>query len=295
MTHEQALVFESAGEALVGILHQPAADAPASAQATGVVVIVGGPQYRAGSHRQFVQLARALAAAGHAVLRFDAQGMGDSTGDLHGFEQMTPAIGAAIDALQLHAPQVRQVALWGLCDGASAALLYLHDRRDTRVGGLCLLNPWVRSETSLARTHVKHYYLQRLGEREFWTKLFRGGIRGSALTDLALNLARSAKRQGPANAGLSFVERMFAAWSRFEGPTLVVLSERDYTAKEFSECAASDSRWRSLMHRQSVEQHQWPGADHTFSSSDAKDSMARQCVAWLAQRVTQTRAGAERC
>jgi alpha/beta superfamily hydrolase len=45
-----------------------------------VLVIVGGPQYRAGSHRQFTLLARSLAEQGFAVLRFDYRGMGDSTG-----------------------------------------------------------------------------------------------------------------------------------------------------------------------------------------------------------------------
>lgn len=286
MTQEQALVFESAGEALIGILHHPASDAAASAQATAVVVIVGGPQYRAGSHRQFVHLARTLAAAGHAVLRFDVRGMGDSTGDLQGFEQITPDIGAAIDALHRHAPQVRQVVLWGLCDGASAALLYLHERNDPRVRGLCLLNPWVRSEKTLARTHVKHYYLQRLGQREFWTKLLRGQVGGGALRDLAQNLRHSASTGKRASA--SFPERMFDAWARFEGPILLMLSGRDYTAKEFSEHVASDAQWQKLMARANLVQHRLTDADHTFSSAQAKESVAQHCEAWLAPRLERT-------
>ena len=71
---EVGLLFNCAGETLVGVLARP----PSSQLqgSLGVVIIVGGPQYRAGSHRQFVSLARALAAAGHAVLRFDYRGMG---------------------------------------------------------------------------------------------------------------------------------------------------------------------------------------------------------------------------
>lgn len=286
MVREQALVIDCDGEALVGILHHPPEHTPQAAQATGVVVIVGGPQYRAGSHRQFVHLARALAAAGHAVLRFDVQGMGDSTGDPKGFERITPEIGAAVDALQQHAPQVRQVVLWGLCDGASAALLYLDDRADARVRGLCLLNPWVRSEASLARTHVKHYYLQRLGQREFWSKVLRGAVGGTALRDLALNLGRSTKKGGRMGDNAAFPGRMLAAWTRFDGPALLVLSGRDYTAKEFSERIASDARWRSLIVRANVERRQWADADHTFSSRHVKDSMAQQCAVWLAQQFT---------
>ena len=88
---------------------------PAEPRDTAVVVIVGGPQYRAGSHRQFVLLARGLAAAGCPVLRFDARGMGDSDGDARTFESIDDDIGAAIDG-------VRRAlrACGGSCCGACA-------------------------------------------------------------------------------------------------------------------------------------------------------------------------------
>ncbi len=41
---EVPFVFECQGESLVGILHQPEEAAP-----IGVLVVVGGPQYRVGS------------------------------------------------------------------------------------------------------------------------------------------------------------------------------------------------------------------------------------------------------
>ncbi len=44
---EEAVLFNCVGDTLVGVLTKP--QTPAE---TGVVVIVGGPQYRAGSHRQ---------------------------------------------------------------------------------------------------------------------------------------------------------------------------------------------------------------------------------------------------
>ncbi|MFQ5467236.1 MAG: hypothetical protein ACE5DS_03780, partial [Kiloniellaceae bacterium] len=57
------LAFPCRGDALIGVLHVPAAPGP-----RGVVIIPGAPQYRVGSHRQFVALARDLAVAGIAVL-----------------------------------------------------------------------------------------------------------------------------------------------------------------------------------------------------------------------------------
>src|SRR6185503_15223452 len=157
--------------------------------------------------------------AGYAVLRFDHRGMGDSEGQQRDFETVSADIASAIDALQARIPSVKQVALWGLCDGASAALLYCHETHDQRVRGLCLLNPWVRSEASLARTHVKHYYTRRLREREFWSKLIRGGVALGALRDFVGNL-RASRRRGRdrAASALTFQQRMAEPLARLGLP-----------------------------------------------------------------------------
>ncbi len=82
---ERPVLFECEGEQLVGVIALPELR-----RAIAVLVVVGGPQYRAGSHRQFVLLARRLAAAGFPVLRFDYRGMGDSTGAARTFEECGP-------------------------------------------------------------------------------------------------------------------------------------------------------------------------------------------------------------
>src|SRR5262245_48200607 len=92
---ERAIGFACGDDALVGVVTEPTTHAAS----TAVLIVVGGPQYRAGSHRQFVQLARALARGGHAVLRFDCRGMGDSSGELLDFEGIAQDIDAAIGAL----------------------------------------------------------------------------------------------------------------------------------------------------------------------------------------------------
>lgn len=284
---DEAFSFECQGQRLLGILHRPVEGSAPEAAATGVVVIVGGPQYRAGSHRQFVHLARALAAAGHPVLRFDVRGMGDSGGAQRSFEQISADIAAAIDALFARAPGVQRAVLWGLCDGASAALLYLHERADARVQGLCLLNPWVRSEASLARTHVKHYYARRLRERGFWLKLLKGGVGLRAARGLLGNLRRARAGDGKAGTGssvesaLHYQDRMALGWQRFGGPTLLVLSGDDYTAREFEEHVRQDDEWRRAIVRTGVTKRPIPGVDHTFSSAAAKAQVADLTLAWL--------------
>src|SRR6185295_1875345 len=124
---ERPVLFECEGERLIGIIAVP--EPPAR---VGVLVVVGGPQYRAGAHRQFVYLSRRLAAAGIPAMRFDYRGMGDSTGAARTFEDCGPDIAAAIDALRANCPAVARVVLWGLCDAASASLDYWHSARDPR-------------------------------------------------------------------------------------------------------------------------------------------------------------------
>jgi len=117
---EEAITFACAGDSLVGVLATPE---PASQADVAVLIVVGGPQVRAGSHRQFTLLARHLAAAGYAALRFDVRGMGDSTGDLKSFEHITPDIGAAIDAQEvksLVSPESEKLALRAMISASKA-------------------------------------------------------------------------------------------------------------------------------------------------------------------------------
>lgn len=272
--HDEALLLSCGGDQIVGVLSAPLAHATDD---IGVVIVVGGPQTRVGSHRQFVMLARHLAARGRPVLRFDVRGMGDSTGTLRDFLAITPDIGVAIDSLTQRVPTVRRVVLWGLCDGASASLLYLAERLDPRVAGLCLLNPWVRSATSLARTQVKHYYRDRLAQREFWMKLVRGQVAASAARELWRKIlqARSAPVSG------NFQDRMADAWKRFDGPILLVLSGNDYTAREFTEYTSSQSAWTGVLQRPNVTTLNADEADHTFSELAQQLKLEHAVVGWL--------------
>jgi exosortase A-associated hydrolase 1 len=277
-TTEHALLIPRPASTLVGVLSLPSA--PAS---MAVLVVVGGPQYRVGSHRQFVLLARKLAEAGYAVLRFDYQGMGDSSGPAVDFLSATQDIAAAIQALQDRVPQAQNIVIWGLCDAASAALLYIQETQDLRIKGLCLLNPWVRSETSLARTQVKHYYLQRVMQPAFWSKLLSGKIAWGALSGLAQNIRTAFSAARPAQAtNAPFQQRMAQAWKGFSGSILLLLSGNDFTAKEFLEYAAADASWSGAFERPNVARHDLPDADHTFSNAVAQNQVEKMTLDWLA-------------
>ncbi len=286
---EIPLIFRCGGDELLGILHPGAADADKA-----VLLVVGGPQYRIGSHRQFVLLARHLAAAGTPVLRFDYRGMGDSGGAQRTFEQVGEDIRAATDALTDALPQARSIVIWGLCDAASAGCLYAPD--DPRIAGLVLLNPWVRTEAGEAKAYLRHYYLPRIRSAEFWSRLVQGDlqVRGSLASLWGYLRAARGHWQVPwrsdgqprpevpwVPAGPPLPDRMLQALRRFGGPVLLILSGNDLTAREFTDLADTRSDWRRWAQGARLERRSLPEADHTFSLEPWGDQVATWTSDWL--------------
>lgn len=264
--------FQCRGDWLVGILHLPVYP-----RARGVLVITGGPQYRAGSHRQFVLLGQLLAESGIPVLRFDHRGMGDSEGDPRSFDQLNADLGAAVRHFFQVMPNLRELVLWGLCDGASAAAFYA--AHDARVRGLVLLNPWVRTEQGQARATLRHYYSERLRNPEFWRKLACGGVRWMDSLRSLGRLARSANRAG---ASGELPNKLFQALNNFPGRILFILSGADLTAREFSAVAASTPGWRALMAAANVRHARIEAANHTFARAVWRDEVASLTADWIA-------------
>ena len=272
---EQPLLFECGGEQLLGVLAH--AQRPSDC---GVLIIVGGPQYRAGSHRQFVLLARKLAATGYSSLRFDYRGMGDSAGSPRDFRHVGADIEAAISAFITAAPQLKRIVLFGLCDAASAALIHGVDL--VPVAGMVLINPWVRDEVSLARAQVKHYYSARLVDPAFWRKLLGGEVdyraTGAGVAK-RLRTALSGRRRDPPNA--DFQDAMAHGLRRFKQQVLLILSGKDLTAQEFRDYTARHSAWRGLLDAQHVTRIDVADADHTFSRQHWREQVESALLAWL--------------
>jgi hypothetical protein len=97
------------------------------------------------------------------------------------------------------------------------------------VAGLCLVNPWLRTEASLARARVRHYYVERFFDPAFWRKLLSGGVGlGTSIREY-FSQWRVARRIASAD----FITQTLDGLRRFPGALLVVLSGRDLVAREF--------------------------------------------------------------
>jgi exosortase A-associated hydrolase 1 len=276
---EHARSFACGDGRMVGIV-----SAPATPAARGVLIVVGGPQYRAGSHRQFTLLARSLAARGIPVMRFDYRGMGDSEGAARDFEAVGDDLRAATDEFMAALPALREIVIWGLCDAASAALFYAH--RDPRVRGLVLLNPWVRTSGGIAKTTLKHYYRARLLSIDPWQKILRGRFAYRAAALSLFRLVRAALSSGKQPAGAApapaqLPERMHDGLRRFDGAVLLIISGADLTAKEFLDMAQASAGWQQQLAAPRVARQTLAGADHTFSRQACRDQVADWTADWM--------------
>lgn len=269
---EHYLSLAGAGYQLSTILHQGTAT-------TGVLLIVGGPQYRVGSHRQFVKLSRYLATMGIPSMRLDTAGMGDSSGSKAAFYQQTADIELAIDAFFQQCPHLTQVVLWGLCDAASAILIKLN-RPDSRIGGVILLNPWVRQQQSHAKTMLKHYYLKRLLSRQFWHKALSGSLALRRSVGSFWQTLRASKTHADATPAQltvteqNYVAAMLSGWQQFNGKVLLISSGNDLTAQEFLQLCADNPAWGKCL--QAAVHYHISEASHTFSTALWREQVEQQ-------------------
>jgi len=276
---EQGVVFNCGDNRLVGIAAVPEITAE-----VGVLILVGGPQYRVGSHRQFTLLARNLAAAGFASLRFDYTGMGDSEGDTQEFDQVEADISAAIEAMLETIPGVCRVVLWALCDAASSAMMFAH--RHSRVTGMILLNPWVHHGEYSPEVKLAHYYRPSFWRKDQWRRLLFGEIGLiPAFKELAMDaLALVVKRTLPTvrqQSQRSFVHDMLDGLQRFSHGILIVLSEADLTAREFNVLIAEDADWKAAISKPLIMIHAVGGADHTFSEPSWQQEVEQLTIDWI--------------
>ncbi|HQV02589.1 MULTISPECIES: hydrolase 1, exosortase A system-associated [unclassified Novosphingobium] len=261
--------FACDGAELVGSLDM-------AAGSTGLLIVSGGNEVRAGPWGSQAQLADRIAASGFPVLRFDRRGIGDSEGANAGFTDSGPDIAAAIRAFRNHVPTLRKVVAYGNCDAASALMLNSGEGCDA----LVLANPWTfdpepeavveapseqAAPTPMPPTALRSYYLRRLFNLAAWKRLLGGKVK---VTEMAASLVEAVGPDGPPS---NLAQEMAAGLEKFAGPATILLAENDRTAQAFKAAwDKNDPRLRTC-----------PGAGHSFVEPQARIWLQGQILAAL--------------
>ena len=162
---ESSVEIASGEHLLRGVVHQPGQDTPAA----GILFVHPFAEEKKCSHRVFVEMARAAAAAGCAVLRFDFRGCGDSTG---AFEEADLAAWRAdLHAAFAYAREhlgAKRMGLLGLRLGATLAAELAEEELD--LAFLLLWEPVAEGERYLALTMRRSMMRKRLTVHEGGTE-----------------------------------------------------------------------------------------------------------------------------
>ena len=251
--------FDCGGSALAATLDD-------AAGATGLLIVTGGNEIRAGAFCSQADLAARISAAGHPVLRFDRRGVGDSEGVNMGFRHSAEDIAAALAAFRAQCPGVKRAVAFGNCDAASALML----AGGAGFDGLVLSNPWTyeddHSDAPPPPSALRARYAAKLRNPRELLRLLTGKV---SFAKLARGLANaSAKASAP--SGLA--ETMAAGLAGFAGPARILIAERDRTGQAFAAgWNARDPRLRRCQ-----------GADHAYSDASSRDWLVGQILEALA-------------
>lgn len=248
--------FPCAGETLIGTLDEATGD-------TGLLIVSGGNEIRAGAHRGMAMLAARVAAElGAPVFRFDRRGVGDSSGENGGFESSVQDLAAAAATFTAEAPHVRRLVAFGNCDAATALALF---HSVAGIDALLLANPWViEAADDLPPTAaIRARYAERMRDPKEWVRLVRGGVDIRKLISGLSKLAHSAPEDGS-----NLAVRMADALAASSTPVTILLAKGDNTAIAFADA------WKGsapIAHCDS--------ASHSFASAADKQ--------WLFEQVKE--------
>ena len=218
-----ALTFACGSKTLAGTLDT----APGS---SGLLIVSGGNEIRAGAFGGQADMAARIARAGFPVFRFDRRGIGDSEGENRGFRHSSRDIAAALDAFRGLVPQLARVVAFGNCDAASALML----ARGAGCDALVLSNPWtieaddsIGGETAPPPAAIRARYAEKLKNPREIMRLASGGVN---LGKLARGVVQALKPPPPPS---TLAQEMAEALAGYAGEVRILLATADRTAQVF--------------------------------------------------------------
>lgn len=254
------LTFNCGGTQLAGTLDT----APGT---SGLLLVTGGNEIRAGAFGGQAQLAAEIARAGFPVFRFDRRGTGDSDGENRGFRHARKDIAAALAAFRAMAPQVERVVAFGNCDAAATLMLMGGEGFDA----LVLSNPWTidedaQDDATPPASAIRARYIEKLRNPREVARLLGGKVNFRKLLK-GIAKAAAPKKKAPGSLG----EEVAQGLAAFSGPARILLAEKDRTAQVFLEhWDAQDPRLQRCS-----------DAGHSYAEPHAREWLRKQILTAL--------------
>ena len=282
---ESVLRFGEAGR-LVGVLCRPRIETKERGR-SAMILLNTGANHHIGSGRTMVEHARFLAGEGHATLRMDCLGIGDSDWLPEGplavihHEERAADVSRAIDALE--ALGFDDISAAGVCSGAFLA--FRAALKDVRVKRLLLVNPqfWLPlSSEQLADARQGTFgststYLAKALSVDAWRRVLEGQVDPGALLSILREIAARGKkavvsRFSKCSDPRTELESELSALGARDCETLLVLGASD-SAREIFADHMGVANMASLPKGLEIEIIQ--GADHVFATRESRRAFGR--------------------
>jgi hypothetical protein len=275
---ETALRFGD-GARFFGILSEPRA----ARSDVAVIVPNTGANPRVGTNRFNVAVARRLAARGHAVLRMDLGGIGDTPADGHAENDLFAdrSIAEVRSAIDLAAERgYRRFVTMGLCSGAYVS--FHAGLADERIRAIVMMNPsafeWTpgrKVERIATRGHGSvrstRYYKGRALRAETWRRLLRGEVHAGQIGRVLVRrvrdratttVKRAALRFGRGGWVMSDLAEQFGALVQRDARVLLLFSGEEAMLDELDKKLGGLMTW---LESRGVELEVIDDTDHIFA------------------------------
>lgn len=283
---------------LIGVVTEP--ENPGNNH-LAVVLLNAGLIHRIGPNRLYVKLARALAAQGCYVLRFDLSGVGDSLPrpDHMPVEKFT--IDDTVQAMDYLAScyGCQRFVLMGHCAGAYHS--YRTAMQDPRVAGVVMMNPdggeteWIEYDRKrkLAAYYTNYYSKITLLDPQRWKRFLTGKISyrnvikntfqnviWGRISGLFFRIKRRFNRQPPtpADGQLFTVEAILQKLFELDTHVLLVYSENATSLERIQ--LNKRKEIKQLTDAGKLHFTVIPGADHIFSPLDSQVNLLQVIGQW---------------
>ncbi|MBI3830468.1 MAG: alpha/beta fold hydrolase [Planctomycetes bacterium] len=272
------------GHQVGATLHEPSVQSEIANPKSKILLLPGWSGPRTGPAELLVQLASRLAAVGHAVLRIDLHGRGDSSGRFKDgdLDRMIADASAGLEYLQskIGNPKSKMV-VGGVCSGGNVALGFA-SLRPADVSAVCALStlPFqpARSKDFDRRRRWKNLkqYAAKAIKPETWKKLVHGEVNMDRVKKNIGATEQSAAGERNLKDSARDIEKELLAW---KGRALFIWGGGDEEApparahfeKLHAQGCAQEARFETIA-----------GANHNFYGRAWREELTAKIEAFLA-------------